>query len=105
MTLAEQMITDVAQIFANLNEHAETVTINGKPVVAIIEARSDVIPINQFGGVQYTKNLTRLYVAEAHWPTGVPLPRSERTYDVNGKRYIADVVSLQAGLWIVDFLG
>jgi hypothetical protein len=105
MTLAEQMVADAEAVFLNENEHAESVTIDGATVVAIREDRDDAVPVNQYGGAQYIKRITRLYVAESQWPEGVATPQSGRNYVLNGKRMMADVVSLQSGMWVIDLTG
>ena len=101
MTLAQQMVTDIG-IFLDADEHAQDVTIDGETVVAIKEQRVDRIPVNQFGGVQYLQDITRLYVRETDWPNTAP-PVSGRRYTIDGRSLQLDTVSLQAGMYVLDF--
>ena len=101
MTLAQQMVADV-DLFLDVDEHGQEVTIDGETVVAIKEQRVDRIPVNQFGGVQYLQDITRLYLRETDWPNPAA-PLSGRRYTIDGRALQLDTVSLQVGMYVLDF--
>lgn len=104
MTLRAQMVADV-DVLLNLDEHAEAVDVNNVTLTVIRESRDDRIPVNQFGGVQYVQDITRLYVSEADWLAGgFPAdPVSGRVYTVGARRMQLDTWTLQGGMYILDF--
>ena len=101
MTLAEQMTADSA-ILINLDEHAQPVTIDYTVVAAIKESSVDSIPVNQFGGMHYIQDKTRLFLRTIDWPGATP-PRPNQRYTVDGKVIKLDTVQEQFGVYTLDF--
>ena len=107
MTLKQQIIDDAKNVFMNTDDFAITAQIQGYSFPVVIDDSDEMIVVNQFTSSGLINNITKLYFADADWPTEVsekPKPTMTLMIDRgSGKeRLQIDKVNLESGMWKVD---
>lgn len=99
-TIAE---SDAKAVFINTNDLAQEITLDTHTINAIILDNQSQIVINQFENSGLLSDVTRVFIADSDWPTGLKKPVPGMNYTVNNKLLLVDKANLSYGLWKIDF--
>lgn len=103
MNLRELAERDVKAVFIDLNGLAQSITLDTHTVNAIILDNQSQIVVNQFENSGLLSDVTRVFIADDDWPTGLKKPVPGMNYTVNNKLLLVDKANLSYGLWKIDF--